>query len=212
MRSYEEGRLRSRRLSITNYFEYAYFLGLTMQMLFEPSGRALLTDIRQGRAQLVVDMHRILADLKNEPERSLKDFRDRRQPTDDPVLQAIDNVGEILAAQGRLANWSSIYEITGMSWEALHQYPGGSDHIERAFAESQRRSHYQWRCDTVIKVVVAMFILRSTRSPVLLTRIAQILEREPHQARYFPEIADLIHEASMLQFPDEAPPEEDACV
>lgn len=209
MGSYEEGRIRSRR-SITTYFEYAHFLGLTMQTLFEPSGQALLTDIRQGRAQLMADMHRILADLKNELQKSLKDSRDRRQPTDDPVLQAIDNVGEILAAQGRLTNSSSICEITGMSWEALHQYPGGSDHIEHALVEARRRSHYHSRCDTVIKVVMAIFVLRSARRPVSLTRVAQILKCKPDQVRYFPEIADLIRKASMLQFPDEVSPETSA--
>lgn len=61
--------------------------------------------------------------------------------------------------------------------------------------------------DFVIQVVAAILVLRATQRPVSLTNVARLLQRDRRDLLYYPEIARLIKQATMPQFPDEAFPD-----
>ena len=205
--SLEGGMLRAGRLDITIFFAYVAFLGLTIRDLFAPRDQG----IRQGRTHLVTAMTRSLADLNNDLHVALAPLQARRKPSHDPIVQAIDQAWEILATQGRAPTWSTICELADLQREAIINYPGVDERVQIIFAESRVQSRHRVLRAFVIQVVAAIFVLRATQRPVSLTNIAQLLQRDRHNLRYYPEIAQLIKQATMLQFSDEASPEIEAC-
>jgi hypothetical protein len=207
----EGGMLRAGRLDITIFFAYVAFLGLTIRALFAPTDRMVATGIRQGRTHLVTAMTSILADLNDDLRVALAPLQARRKPSNDPVVQAIDHAWEVLATQGRTPTWSTICELADLPRESILNYPGVDEHVQIIFAEARVQSRYRVLRAFVIQVVAAMLVLRATQCTVSLTNVAHLLQRDRRDLLYYPEIAQLIKQASMLQFPDETSPEEDVC-
>lgn len=207
----EGGMLRAGRLDITIFFAYVAFLGLTIRALVAPTDYGVARGIRQGRTHLVTAMISILANLNDDLRVALAPLQARRKPSDDPVVQAIDHAWEILATQGRTPTWSTLCEIADLQRETIINDPGVDERVQIIFAESRVQSRHQVLRDLVIQVVAAIFVLRATQRPVSLTNVAHLLQRDRHDLLYYPEIAQLIKQATMLQFSDEASPDVDVC-
>jgi hypothetical protein len=149
-------------------------------------------------------MTSILADLNNDLHVALAHLQERRKPSQNPVVQAIDHAWDVLATQGRSPNWSNICEIADLQHETILDLPDAYAHVQIIFAEARVHSQYRGMRTFVIQVVAAILVLRATQRPVSLTNVAHLLQRDRLDLLYYPEIVRLLKMATMLRFPDEA--------
>lgn len=205
LHSLEDDVPASGAFDISIYMAYASFLGFTIPALFDLSTQVSATHIRQGRTHLVTTMTSILADLNDQLQGRLNHLQAIRESATDPVVQAIDAALTVLARRSSAPTWSNICAIAGLRWEAVRHHPGAHQRVDLAKAESRVRARYRGICALVIQVVAAILVLRAKRNTVSLTQVAQLLQYQPHELLYYPEIGRLIKEATMLHFLDDVP-------